>query len=43
MKMHAIKACLLAAAIAISGAAIAKLPAPTSEEQAAAEAKKAKE
>ena len=41
--MHTIKACLLAAAIAMSGAAVAKLPAPTPEEQAATEARKAKE
>ena len=41
--MHTIKACLLAAAIAISGTAVAKLPAPTPEEQAATEARKAKE
>ena len=41
--MRTINACLLAAAIAMSGAAIAKLPAPTAEEQAATEARKVKE
>jgi len=41
--MHTIKACLFAAAIAMSGTVIAKLPAPTPEEQAATEARKAKE
>jgi hypothetical protein len=43
MKMRVINACLFAVAIAASGAALARLPAPTPDEQAAAEAKKAKE
>ena len=41
--MRMINVCLFAAALVMSGAAVAKLPAPTPEEQAAAEAKKAKE
>ena len=41
--MRMMNICLIAAALVLSGAAVAKLPAPTPEEQAAAEAKKGKE
>ena len=41
--MRRIHTCLLAVAIAMSGTALAKLPAPTAEEQAATEARKVKE